>query len=108
VAPIGIISVSLAAACSKPTGTIAGHLYQVGGPVPGAATPVPGTVYVSGDGSVSVGPDGRFSIAVPAGTYTLAGSSPLIEDNAPGCGSRTAVTVVVGVVAKMDVICDIA
>ncbi len=108
VAPIGIISVSLAAACSKPTGTITGHLYRVGGPVGVAATPVPGTVYVSDDGSVSVGPDGSFSIDVPAGTYTLSGSSPLIEDNAPGCGSRKAVTVEVGVIAKMDVICDIA
>ena len=107
VAILGIISVHLAAACAQPTGTITGHLYQVGGPAPGAPTPVPGTVYVSGEGSVAVGSDGRFSIAVPAGTYTLSGSSPLIEDNAPGCGSRKAVTVEVGVVAKMDVICDI-
>jgi hypothetical protein len=98
-----VVLIALAGACSKPHGTIAGRLYQVGGPYPGLPTPVPGIVSVPGHGSVSAGPDGSFSIDVPPGTYTLNGT---FGENNP-CAARRAVTVLEDAVARVDVICDI-
>jgi hypothetical protein len=93
----------LATACSKPSGTITGHLYRVGGPAPGLPSPMPGTIYISGQGSVHTGADGSFSMAVPAGTYTLSGRSGPITS----CHGLHKVIVQAKATVKMDVICDI-
>ena len=55
----------------------------------------------------SRGPDGFYSVALPVGTYSLNGRSPLIDDGATSCHGSHNVTVQEGATAKMDVICDI-
>ena len=100
---LGILAL-LVTACSKPTGTITGHLYRVGGPPPGAPSPMPGTIYVSGrDSPVTAGSDGSFSVVAPPGTYRLSGRS--LDGGL--CRARRTVTVQAGARVKMDVICDI-
>ena len=65
--------------------TVTGVLTMVGGPAGAAATPVRGTVTLTasstaeGTGygySVSVLPDGRFTVSVQPGKYTITGTSP--------------------------------
>src|ERR1700735_2939341 len=61
------LAVVLLAGCSGRSGaegTLAGHLYGVGGPAPGLPRPWPGTVTLTGPGvhqDVSVGADGSYS-----------------------------------------------
>ena len=62
------------------TATIDGRLLAVGGPAPGTARPLPGTVIVrtpTSEISVPVGNDGRYSAEVPPGRYEIEGHSPL-------------------------------
>ncbi len=107
IAVLGVAAL-VTTACSKPKGTIAGHFYRVGGPPPGLPSPMPGTIYVSGEESpVTAGPDGSFSAVVPVGTYTLSGRSPQINDGNDLCYARRSVTVRADAVAKVDVICDV-
>jgi hypothetical protein len=53
--------------------------------------PLPGQVVAVSSGgarySVTVGKDGRFRLSLPAGSYHLAGYSPLIGDGKDGCPS---------------------
>jgi hypothetical protein len=95
------------AACSTPTGTITGHLFMVGGPGPGIHSPMLGTIYVSGHGTVDAGPDGSFSVTVPAGTYTLSGRTPDMNGGKFPCHASHSVTVHTGTLVKIDVICNI-
>jgi hypothetical protein len=117
-AAIGLAGVT--AACSSPApvihpmaaaGILTGHLYGVGGPAPGAPRPWPGTVTVTGGlgvhRDVQVGADGRFSVLVPAGTYTVAGRSPLYQDGAAACRAAGPVTVASGHRAEADVRCQL-
>jgi hypothetical protein len=113
----------LAAACSSPrpaaghpaaaapvTGTLAGHLYGVGGPAPGAPRPWPGTVTLTGPGvhrDIQVGASGRFSVLVPAGTYTVAGRSPRYGSGAGGCRAAGPATVTAGHRTQADVLCQL-
>ena len=79
--------VACLASCSHPapSGTLAGELSGTGGPPPGTIqTPFPGTIHVTGQGvdtQIPVGADGRFSLTLPAGTYTVVGHSPSLTDN---------------------------
>ena len=113
VAALAMLALSASACGNERTGTISGHLYRVGGPPPGLPSPMPGAIDVTGQGtgtentSVRVGPDGFYSVALPAGTYSLAGRSPLIDGGATSCHGSHNVTVQEGVTAEMDVICDI-
>lgn len=70
---------------------ITGTLQTVGGPPPGLPTNVPGTVRFDSSNGVTVtapvGKDGRFTAAVPPGTYTVTGFSPRYY-NGP-CGGDT-------------------
>jgi len=100
--------------CSGPgpaDGTLAGHLYGVGGPAPGLPRPWPGTVTLTGPGvhqDVSVGADGSYSVAVPAGRYTVVGRSPLYESDAALCRATEAVTVTSGHTTTADVLCQMS
>jgi len=113
---IALAAVCLAglAACSgqgPADGTVAGHLYGVGGPAPGLPRPWPGTVTVTGPGGqrqVSVGASGSYSVMVPPGTYTVAGRSPLYESGAALCRAAGRVTVTSGHTAKADVLCQMS
>jgi len=96
------------AACSGQVpadGTLTGHLYGVGGPVPGFR-PWPGTVTPTGPGvhrDVPVGASGSYSVMVPAGSYTVTGHSPVYGGL---CQAAKVATVTSGHSAKADVLCQ--
>jgi hypothetical protein len=100
------------AACSAQApadGTLTGHLYGVGGPPPGLPRLWPGTVIVTGPGvhrDVHVGTSGTYSVTVPAGTYTVAGHSPLYESGTELCQAARVATVTGGRSTKADVLCQ--
>ena len=102
------------AACSGPSasdGTLAGHLYGVGGPAPGLPRPWPGTVTLTGPGvhqDVSVGADGSYSVRVPGGVYTVVGRSPLYESGGALCRATEAATVTSGHTTTADVFCQMS
>jgi hypothetical protein len=91
-------------------GTLAGHLYAVGGVAPGAPRPWPGTVTLTGPGvhrDVQVSAAGRFSVLVPAGTYALAGRSPRYQSGTGVCRATGAATVTTGHRTEADVLCQL-
>jgi len=91
-------------------GTLTGHLYAVGGPAPGAPRPWPGTITLTGLGVhlvIGVGAGGRYSVRVPAGTYAVAGRSPLYQDGAGACRATGPVTVASGHRTEADVLCQL-
>jgi hypothetical protein len=91
-------------------GTLTGHLYAVGGPAPGTPRPWPGTVTLTGSGvhrDIGVNADGRFSVLVPAGTYTVAGRSPRYGSGAGVCRAAGPATVTAGHRTKADVLCQL-
>ena len=99
-------------ACSghnRAGGTLAGHLYGVGGPAPGLPWPWPGTVTLAGPGvprDVPVGASGSYSVTVPAGRYTITGHSPLYGSGTYVCRATGAAAVTSGHTAKADVLCE--
>jgi hypothetical protein len=117
-AAVGLAGLTMA--CSSPApvihpmaaaGTLTGHLYGVGGPAPGAPRPWPGTVTVTGGlgvhREVQVGVSGRFSVLVPAGTYAVAGHSPLYQSGTGVCRAAGAATVTSGHRTQADVLCQL-
>jgi hypothetical protein len=91
-------------------GTLTGHLYGVGGPAPGAPRSWPGTVTLTGPGvhrDVQVSAAGRFSVLVPAGTYALAGRSPLYQSGTGVCRAAGPATVTTGHRTEADVLCQL-
>jgi hypothetical protein len=103
-----------AAACSSgntptATGTLSGRLLRVGGPAPGEAEPLSGSVEVvspSGERTqVQVEADGMFSFDLPAATYTLAGS-PATGSYLP-CPTESGVVVTAGSTSSTDLTCHI-
>ena len=98
--------------CSNPgQGAVTGHLSRVGGPAPGAPTPMAaGTVVADGPGgrhTVSITPDGRYTLTLPPGTYTLTGSGPEYLDGRTPCAATATVTVKPGQVIDADVYCQV-
>ena len=109
-ASAGSASAGSASAGSSAEGTLTGHLYAVGGPAPGAPRPWPGTVTLIGPGvhlAIGVGAGGRYSVRVPAGTYAVAGRSPLYQDGAGACRAAGPVTVASGHRTEVDVLCQL-
>ena len=100
-------------ACSghnRAEGTLAGHLYGVGGPAPGLPRPWPGTVTLAGPGvhrDVPVGASGSYSVTVPAGRYAITGHSPLYGSGSYLCQATGAATVTSGHTTKADVLCQL-
>jgi hypothetical protein len=97
---------------SPGNGTLNGRLVTSGGPAPGAANPVAGTVTVTGKGvhvDVKVGEDGAYSISVPPGHYKVTGHSPsvVVDDREAPCSSAKEAKVARGTAAVLDVVCSI-
>jgi len=109
--------VACLSSCSHPAapGTLAGELSGTGGMPPVIQTPFPGTIHVTGQGvdtQVPVGADGRFSLTLPAGTYTVVGHSPNLTDNGvqEECGAAPEgkpVTVTAGQTTTVAVGCSL-
>ena len=101
---------SASAGPASAAGILAGHLYAVGGPAPGAPRPWPGTVTLTGPGgrrAIAVGADGGYSVLVPAGTYAVAGRSPLYQDGAGACRAAGPAMVTSGHRTRADVLCQL-
>jgi hypothetical protein len=95
-------------------GTVRGKLLRVGGPAPGAPFPLPGQVTATAPGgaparTVTVGKNGRFAISnLPVGSYSLTGTSPLIDSGQATCRAGHTVHVRTAKVTRVDVICSIS
>jgi hypothetical protein len=98
-----------------PDGTIEGRLVRVSGPAPASPRGLPGSVVVNeaarGLGyPTSTGSTGTFKLSVPAGQYTVTGSSPkvLSDDKPLPCSAERPVIVASGKATKgVVVICGI-
>jgi hypothetical protein len=115
--PITICATLLAllAACTNSDdaalATISGRLLAVGGPAPGTARPLPGTVTLENTATHSttllrVGQDGRYTTSVGAGTYKIVGHSPLYGSGKYECKSPKTVTTAANAKARADVFCE--
>lgn len=111
----GSSTLATGAAASHATtmsGTLSGRLVTVGGPVPGAPSPVAGSVTVTGAGvhrDVKVGPGGAYSVSLPSGRYAVVGHNPFVTSDSvamPCPGPREA-HVTPGSVVVLDAICSI-
>lgn len=106
----------LLAGCSSPngppgpTGTLTGTLQAVGGPSGADPRALSGQVTLHGpDGRraiISVGADGRFSLPVSEGTYTVSGQSPQYEGGTTNCKASGPVTVTKGLRSSVKVDCQ--
>ncbi len=97
-------------------GTITGLLTASGGPV-GALRPLPGVVTAVPTGATgtvqsmakvytaTVGPDGRYSISLPVGGYSVTGRSPLYQNGNTGCLVEMPVVVRSGRLSTANVVC---
>jgi hypothetical protein len=91
-------------------GTLAGRFLMEGGPAPGVTNPLRGFITILGPGvrmRVSVGQDGKYSVALPPGNYTLSGESPQVMSNSGPLPCRAAQTasVTAHTQLNLDTIC---
>jgi hypothetical protein len=106
----------------SPAGRVTGVFQRVGGPLgPGGQQPatvrLAGTVRFSSDGrriDVRVGRSGRFAVSLPAGTYSVAGQTPSIEEQLPSgrvvaswCRQYSPVTIRPGASVRVTVTCAV-
>ena len=107
-------SVSLLAvfgsACGASTGTVTGALEYIGGPPTLGSRPVGGAIRISGSTatfSTQANSDGRFSEAVPPGTYTIEGRPDNWVGSPPRfpCEGGHSVVVSAGVSVTLNVEC---
>ena len=116
--PVMAISVSLAS-CNLsapngppgPTGTLTGTLQAVGGPPDAGPRALSGEVTLhesNGRGDViTVGANGRFSLPVAVGKYTVSGRSPQYGGGTAECHAPGPVTVTKGVTSTAEVDCQV-
>lgn len=111
IAVVGFVS-----ACSggdsrmpPPSGMIQGRFLIEGGPAPGTAHAIPGTVMVHGpsDRALTVGADARFQVRVADGVYTLSGRSPNMNSNLGVCQALHPVTVRTDQTVRLDLVCEV-
>ncbi len=100
------------AGCSSPPneGTLDGKLQAVGGPAGTGPRPLSGSVTFHGsDGNIAtidLSANGRFSVHLPVGRYTVAGRSPQFEGGAGECQAPGPVTVTNDVTSLVDIVCQ--
>jgi hypothetical protein len=106
----------LFASCSSPngpagpTGTVTGTLHAVGGPAGVGPRALSGQITLHGSNGHIVGitvvANGRFSEAVPVGTYTVSAQSPHYEGGTALCRASAPVVVSKGVTSTLEVDCQ--
>ncbi len=93
-----------------PTGTLSGTLQAVGGPTGAGPRGLAGQVTLNESNgtrfSVAAGANGRFSVPVTVGTYTITGRSPQYEGDTADCQASRPVTVTKGVTSSVEVDCQ--
>ncbi len=92
--------------------TVTGTLMRVGGPPPGSEVTLPGTVTLVETTTgvrheTTTAPDGTFRLAVPAGEYTITGTSPQYGDGTGICAAQETVVVPVSGIANIPVTCQV-
>jgi hypothetical protein len=100
------------AGCSSPRdeGTLDGTLQAVGGPAGTGARPLRGSVTFHGsDGNIAtidLSANGRFSVHLPVGRYTVAGRSPQFDGGSGECQAPGPVTVTNDVTSHVEIDCQ--
>jgi hypothetical protein len=93
-----------------PTGTLTGTLEAVGGPPDAGPRTLSGEVTLHGSngmgGIITVGANGRFSVPVTVGRYTVSGRSPQYQGGAADCKASGPIIVTKGVTSRVDVDCQ--
>jgi hypothetical protein len=112
--PVMTASVVLASCSSPtgpsgPTGTLTGTLQAVGGPPLGVSPrALSGHVTLRRSNAmtgITVGANGRFSVPVAVGTYTVSARSPQYEGGTADCHASGPVTVAKGVTSSVEIDC---
>jgi hypothetical protein len=105
-----LTSTSCGAAPAVDTGVVQGTLEAVGGPAPGTARPLKGSITLrDSDGTVFIataGSDGVFLVRVPIGSYAITGRSPEYESGDADCLSSGPVTLTVDTTIHVVVSCQ--
>jgi len=104
------------AGCSSPTvppgplGTVAGKLQAVGGSPGTGPQALAGQITLHGPNGlkfpITAGADGRFSVPVTVGTYTVTARSPQFEGGSTDCTASAPVTVTQGATSSVVVDCQ--
>ena len=96
---------------SGPEVTVTGVLRMPGGPVGAQQTGISGVIVFRSPGGreikTTAGIDGKFSISVPPGTYTVTGTSPQYGDGRGSCRATDPVTVSASGLADVVVACQV-
>jgi hypothetical protein len=105
-----VASCSSPDAPAGPTGTLTGALQAVGGSPGASPRALSGQVNLlksngARDG-ISVGANGRFSVPVPVGTYTVTGQSPQYQGGTGVCRASGPVVVTEGVTSTVKIDCQ--
>jgi hypothetical protein len=111
-----VMAAVLLASCSSPTGppgptgTLTGALRAVGGPPGDGLRALSGQVTLHGSSGhisgVTVGANGRFSVPVPVGTYSVSARSPQHKGGTGVCRASGPVTVTKDVTSRVEVDCQ--
>jgi hypothetical protein len=93
-----------------PTGTLTGTLQAAGGPSGAGPRALSGQITLHGSSGhitgITVGANGRFSVPVPVGTYTVTGQSPQYKGGTADCHASGLVTVTKGITSSVEVDCQ--
>jgi len=100
------------AGCGGYRQSVHGTFVRVGGPAPGSAVPLPGTITARAAGGESftatAGQNGRFILPLPPGSYQVTGRSPLMESGQMICSATAELRVTRGKPAgPVTVVCSI-
>jgi hypothetical protein len=106
----------LLAGCSSPTsppgptGSLTGTLQAVGGSPGDAPRALSGQITLHGSSGhitgITVAANGRFSVPVPVGKYTVSGRSPQYKGGTADCHASGPVTVTEGLTSSVKVECQ--
>jgi hypothetical protein len=100
------------AGCSSPPdeGTLDGTLQAVGGPAGTGSRPLSGSVTFHGSegniATIDLSANGRFSVHLPVGRYTVAGQSRHFKGGAGECQAPGPVTVTNDVTSRVRIDCQ--